>query len=134
MHSMLAIWVPPLERSKFAAVVYAGNYFFFHYNIITLIYHICFYVGANFGTVISLPVSGWLCSLELWGGWPLAFYLFGGLGIIWYAFWLIFVFDTPAQHTKIDPLERAYIEATVEKKDEVYCNFNKLNLYFYYSR
>ncbi|KAK9297287.1 hypothetical protein QLX08_009004 [Tetragonisca angustula] len=97
MHSMLAHWVPPLERSKFAAVVYAG---------------------ANFGTVISLPVSGWLCSLELWGGWPLAFYLFGGLGIVWYAFWLIFVYDTPAQHRTIDPLERAYIEASVEKKDE----------------
>ncbi|CAL7950296.1 unnamed protein product [Xylocopa violacea] len=97
MHSMLARWVPPLERSKFAAVVYAG---------------------ANFGTVISLPVSGWLCSLELWGGWPLAFYLFGSLGIVWYAFWLIFIFDTPAQHTKIDPLEREYIEASIEKMDE----------------
>lgn len=24
MHSMLAHWVPPLERSKFAAIVYAG--------------------------------------------------------------------------------------------------------------
>ncbi|XP_076634993.1 major facilitator superfamily transporter 10 [Colletes latitarsis] len=99
MHSMLAHWIPPLERNKFAAVVYAG---------------------VNFGTVISLPVSGWLCSFELWDGWPLAFYLFGSLGIVWYAFWLIFVFDTPAQHPKIDPLERAYIEATVEKKDEDY--------------
>lgn len=28
MHSMLAHWVPPLERSKFAAIVYAGNYIF----------------------------------------------------------------------------------------------------------
>lgn len=132
---MLALWVPPLERSKFAAVVYAGIIYFYSFIIlifiINLIYHICFYLGANFGTVISLPVSGWLCSLEFWGGWPLAFYLFGGLGIIWYAFWLIFVFDTPAQHTKIDPLERAYIEATVEKK-EVYFNF-KLNLFFYYN-
>ncbi|XP_076181577.1 major facilitator superfamily transporter 10 isoform X2 [Ptiloglossa arizonensis] len=98
MHSMLAHWVPPLERNKFAAIVYAG---------------------INFGTVVSLPVSGWLCSLQLWGGWPLAFYLFGGLGIVWYAFWLIFIFDTPAEHTKIDPLERAYIEATVEKKNQV---------------
>ncbi|XP_053993180.1 sialin-like [Hylaeus volcanicus] len=97
MHSMLAHWVPPLERNKFAGVVYAG---------------------VNFGTVISLPVSGWLCSLELWGGWPLAFYLFGGLGIVWYAFWLIFIFDSPAQHTTIDPLERAYIEATAEKTNE----------------
>lgn len=25
MHTMLAQWVPPLERSKFAAIVYAGN-------------------------------------------------------------------------------------------------------------
>ncbi|OAD55056.1 Sialin, partial [Eufriesea mexicana] len=98
MHNMLAHWVPPLERNKFAAMVYAGS---------------------NVGTVISLPISAWLCSLEFWGGWPLAFYLFGGLGIVWYAFWLIYVFDTPAQHKKIDPLERAYIEATVEKKAEV---------------
>ncbi|CAK9820525.1 SLC17A5 [Anthophora plagiata] len=120
MHSMVAHWIPPLERSKFAAVVYAGIYFFFFFfsNIINFIYHILFQIGANFGTVISLPMSGWLCSLEFWGGWPLAFYLFGGLGIIWYAFWLIFVFDTPAQHTKIDPLERAYIESTVEKTNE----------------
>lgn len=97
MHSMLAHWVPPLERSKFAAVVYAGS---------------------NFGTVVSLPVSGWLCSLEFWGGWPLAFYLFGGLGILWYILWVIFIYDTPAQHKWIDPQEKAYIEATVEKKDE----------------
>ncbi|XP_014215607.1 sialin [Copidosoma floridanum] len=96
MHSMLAHWVPPLERSKFAALVYAG---------------------ANFGTVISLPLSGWLCSLELWGGWPLSFYLFGSLGIVWYVFWLLFVFDTPAKHPRIDPQERAYIESLVETKE-----------------
>ncbi|XP_012274973.1 sialin isoform X2 [Orussus abietinus] len=97
MHNMLAHWVPPLERGKFAAIVYAGS---------------------NFGTVISLPVSGWLCSLEFWGGWPLAFYLFGGLGIVWYIFWLLFVYDTPSEHPRIDPQERAYIEACVESKDE----------------
>ncbi|KAJ8680086.1 hypothetical protein QAD02_015873 [Eretmocerus hayati] len=96
MHSMLAHWVPPLERSKFAALVYAGS---------------------NFGTVISLPLAGWLCSLELWHGWPLSFYLFGGLGIVWYVFWLLFVFDTPAKHPRIDPQERAYIESLVEPKD-----------------
>ena len=95
---MLAHWVPPLERSKFAAIVYAG---------------------ANFGTVISLPLSGWLCSLELWGGWPLAFYLFGTLGIVWYVFWLFLIYDTPEEHPTIDPMEKAYIEACVEPKNEV---------------
>lgn len=119
MHSMLAIWVPPLERSKFAAIVYAGNLskFLGKYNFLTNT--VILSLGANFGTVISLPVSGWLCSLELWGGWPLAFYLFGGLGLIWYVFWLIFIYDSPAQHATIDPSEKAYIEASVEKKDEV---------------
>lgn len=75
--------------------------------------------GANFGTVISLPLSGWLCSLELWGGWPLAFYLFGSLGIVWYVFWLFFIYDTPALHPRIDTMERLYIEACVEPKDDV---------------
>lgn len=28
MHAMLAKWIPPLERSKFAAYVYAGKTYF----------------------------------------------------------------------------------------------------------
>lgn len=80
--------------------------------------------GANFGTVVSLPVSGWLCSLELWNGWPLAFYLFGSLGLVWYIFWLIYIYDTPSLHVSIDPAEKAYIEASVEKKNEVSIVFN----------
>jgi ACS family sodium-dependent inorganic phosphate cotransporter-like MFS transporter 5 len=55
----------------------------------------------------------------LWGGWPLSFYLFGSLGLIWYAFWLLFVFDTPAEHPRIDPQEKAYIESLVEAKVDV---------------
>lgn len=92
MHAMLARWIPPLERSKFAALVYAG---------------------ANFGTVLSLPVSGWLCGLELWGGWPLCFYIFGGLGIVWFVFWLLLVADSPAAHPRICSQERAYIAECV---------------------
>lgn len=80
------------------------------------------FAGANFGTIISLPMSGWLCSLEFWGGWPLAFYLFGGLGIVWYVFWLFFIYDSPAVHPRIDPKEKAYIEACVEPKDDVSLN------------
>lgn len=97
MHAMLARWIPPLERSKFAALVYAG---------------------ANFGTVISLPLSGWLCSLDFLGGWPLCFYLFGGLGIIWFIFWLLLVYDTPTKHPRICPLERAFIIECVGESSE----------------
>lgn len=97
MHAMLARWIPPLERNKFGAYVYAG---------------------ANFGTIVSLPLSGWLCSLELWGGWPLSFYLFGILGIIWFGFWSYFIYDSPSTHPRICQQERAYILASIGPQDE----------------
>lgn len=97
MHAMLAKWIPPLERSKFAALVYAGS---------------------NFGTVISLPVSGWLCSLEYMHGWPLAFYIFGVLGIIWFMLWLYLVYDAPSTHPRISREERAFIEHTCKRKED----------------
>lgn len=92
MHAMLAHWIPPLERSMFAAVVYAGS---------------------NIGTVISLPLAGWLCSLEFMGGWPLAFYIFGILGIIWFIFWMYLVYDTPNAHPRICYKELNYIARAV---------------------
>ncbi|KAB0792954.1 hypothetical protein PPYR_12574 [Photinus pyralis] len=97
MHAMLARWIPPLERSKFAAYVYAG---------------------ANFGTILSLPISGWLCGLKFMGGWPLAFYVFGGLGIVWLVFWIFFIYDTPSSHPRICRQEQAYILASIGPQDE----------------
>lgn len=97
MHAMLARWVPPLERGKFAAFVYAG---------------------VNFGTVISLPLTGWMCSLDFMGGWPLAFYIFGVLGIVWFIFWLYLVYDTPQSHPRISNSEQAYIERCVQRVDD----------------
>lgn len=97
MHAMLARWIPPLERSKFAAYVYAG---------------------ANFGTIVSLPVSGWLCGVDFMGGWPLAFYVFGSLGIVWLVFWVFFIYDTPSSHPRICRQEQAYILASIGPQDE----------------
>lgn len=71
------------------------------------------FLGTNFGTIISLPISGWLCSLEFDGGWPLCFYIFGGVGIIWFIFWMFLVYDTPTSHPRIDKQEQAYILASI---------------------
>ncbi|XP_017486572.1 PREDICTED: sialin [Rhagoletis zephyria] len=92
MHAMLAHWIPPLERNKFAAIVYAGS---------------------NIGTVISMPLAGWLCSLDFLGGWPSAFYIFGLLGIVWFAFWMYLVYDKPSVHPRISLKERDYIERSL---------------------
>ncbi|CAG9774089.1 unnamed protein product [Ceutorhynchus assimilis] len=97
MHSMLAKWIPPLERSKISSYIYSG---------------------AQFGTIISLPLSGWLCSLKLWGGWPLAFYLFGGIGLVWYIFWLFLAYDSPTTHPRIDEKEQAYILSNIGPQPE----------------
>ncbi|KAH8319216.1 hypothetical protein KR074_002401 [Drosophila pseudoananassae] len=92
MHAMLAQWIPPLERNKFAAVVYAGS---------------------NIGTVISMPLTGWLCSLDFLGGWPSAFYIFGLLGILWFGCWMYLVYDKPRDHPRISCAEREYIERSL---------------------
>lgn len=75
-------------------------------------------------------MSGYLCSLDFWGGWPLAFYLFGSLGIVWYIFWLFFIYNTPAEHPRIDFEERLYIEASVEPKHLVRNRMIFMKFYF----
>ncbi|XP_017774631.1 PREDICTED: putative inorganic phosphate cotransporter isoform X1 [Nicrophorus vespilloides] len=95
MHAMLARWIPPLERSKFAAYVYAG---------------------ANFGTVVSLPLSGYLCALN--NGWPLAFYIFGIFGLVWFVFWQIFIYDSPSVHPRICRQEQTFIIASIGPQDD----------------
>lgn len=103
MHAMLAHWIPPLERNKFAAIVYAGS---------------------NIGTVISMPLAGWLCSLEFLGGWPSAFYIFGLLGIVWFTFWMYLVYDKPSLHPRISYKERDYIERSIRTMQPR--NYNEL--------
>lgn len=54
--------------------------------------------------------------------WEPVFYLSALLGTIWYAAWLYYVYDTPAQHPRIDPMELIYIQNalgdTLHKEDE----------------
>nr|XP_053629149.1 sialin-like [Cherax quadricarinatus] len=67
MNALMAKWVPPLERSKMSSLVYAGS---------------------QFGTVVSLPISGLLCQSSFLKGWPAVFYLFGVLGLLWFFAWM----------------------------------------------
>ncbi|XP_063974434.1 putative inorganic phosphate cotransporter isoform X2 [Diachasmimorpha longicaudata] len=87
-HAMLAKWIPPNERSRMGAFVYAG---------------------AQFGTVISMPLSGLLSKYGFSGGWPSIFYVFGAVGTIWCVAFLIWVHEDPEQHPKISEEEKKYI-------------------------
>ncbi|XP_043269781.1 putative inorganic phosphate cotransporter isoform X2 [Venturia canescens] len=87
-HAMLAKWIPPNERSRMGAFVYAG---------------------AQFGTVISMPLSGLLSKYGFSGGWPSIFYVFGAVGTIWCIAFLIIVHEDPETHPSIPEDEKKYI-------------------------
>ncbi|CAL1281277.1 unnamed protein product [Larinioides sclopetarius] len=80
MASVESRWAPKMERSRMHSIIFSG----------TLI-----------GNVVSFSVSGWLCSIDLLGGWPSAFYVFGVIGCAWYLFWCVFVYESPFKHPSI---------------------------------
>uniref|UniRef100_A0A0P4WJ10 Sialin n=1 Tax=Scylla olivacea TaxID=85551 RepID=A0A0P4WJ10_SCYOL len=100
MNNLLATWIPPMERAKFSSLVFAGS---------------------QFGTVVTLPVSGWLCDSGFLGGWPSVFYVFGGLGLLWSIVWFLLVFDQPDTHPRISQEEKKYIQSycTAKKSQPV---------------
>ncbi|XP_030380306.1 putative inorganic phosphate cotransporter isoform X1 [Scaptodrosophila lebanonensis] len=97
-HALLAKWIPPNERSRMGAAVYAG---------------------AQFGTIISMPLSGLLAEYGFDGGWPSIFYVFGVVGTIWSIAFLIMVFEDPSSHPRIDEREKKYINDSLWGADVV---------------
>lgn len=71
-------------------------------------------VGAQFGTVISMPLSG-LLSVSA-GGWPSIFYVFGAVGTVWCLAFLYLVHEDPESHKKMDAEERKYIQNALGQK------------------
>jgi ACS family sodium-dependent inorganic phosphate cotransporter len=61
--NMIGRWVPRANRSRAVAL---------------------FTSCLSIGTMISLPVTGWMIRDF---GWPMPFYIFGALGIVWALFW-----------------------------------------------
>lgn len=65
--------------------------------------------GQNVGTVIAMPVTGWLSSSEELGGWRTAFYVFGTSGLVWSIAWFLLVHDRPEHHPRISDAELQYL-------------------------
>ncbi|XP_014602943.1 PREDICTED: putative inorganic phosphate cotransporter isoform X5 [Polistes canadensis] len=67
------------------------------------------FIGAQFGTVISMPLSGLLSEYGFSGGWPSIFYVFGAVGIIWCIAFFFLVYEDPENHPRISEDEKKYI-------------------------
>ncbi|XP_034464146.1 sialin isoform X2 [Hippoglossus hippoglossus] len=92
MYTMWAAWAPPLERSRLLTISY---------------------IGAQLGTVISLPLSGEIC---FYLDWTYVFYVFGANGLVWFILWAFLAFDSPNTHPRISERERLYITNSLKNE------------------
>ncbi|KFV45628.1 Vesicular glutamate transporter 3 [Gavia stellata] len=88
-HGMWSKWAPPLERSRLATTSFCGSYA---------------------GAVVAMPLAGVLVQYI---GWSSVFYIYGMFGIVWYMFWLLHAYESPAAHPTITNEERIYIETSI---------------------
>ncbi|XP_063053886.1 vesicular glutamate transporter 2.2 [Engraulis encrasicolus] len=88
-HGIWSKWAPPLERSRLATTSFCGSYA---------------------GAVIAMPLAGILVQ---YSGWSSVFYIYGVFGIVWYMFWILVSYESPADHPTITAEERAYIEEAI---------------------
>ncbi|XP_051639940.1 vesicular glutamate transporter 3 isoform X2 [Manacus candei] len=88
-HGMWSKWAPPLERSRLATTSFCGSYA---------------------GAVVAMPLAGVLVQYI---GWSSVFYIYGMFGVVWYMFWLLHAYESPAAHPTITNEERIYIETSI---------------------
>lgn len=72
--------------------------------------------GSQFGTVITMPISGVLASSSL--GWPSIFYAIGVAGIIWSILFYCTGADEPSKHPRICPKEASYINGSLGNSEK----------------
>lgn len=85
---LIAVWSPPGELGLFTSAL----------------------MGSNIGTVLAWCVSGALIEAL---GWAASFYVNAAVVAVFTASCVILVFDSPAQHPRILPAERTFIEKSL---------------------
>ncbi|XP_075232067.1 putative inorganic phosphate cotransporter isoform X2 [Lycorma delicatula] len=96
LSTLLAQWAPPFERSKMAALVFAG---------------------VQIGTVIASALSG-IIMQYVPGGWPNVFYFYGAAGLVWFLIWCILCYNDPSSHPFISEEEKVYLQTTIGQLEQ----------------
>ncbi|XP_015371893.1 PREDICTED: putative inorganic phosphate cotransporter [Diuraphis noxia] len=90
IHGIMSKWAPPHERGKLVGFIVSG---------------------VQLGTMITLAVSGVLCSSSM--GWPSVYYLSGAFGLAWTAVWLLLGAESLSTHRFISQAEKEYIQRSL---------------------
>lgn len=96
LSTLLAQWAPPFERSKMAALVFAG---------------------VQIGTVVSNALSGIIIQY-IPGGWPNVFYIYGAAGLIWFVMWCLLCYNDPNSHPFISDEEKTYLQTSIGQVEQ----------------
>ncbi|CAG9786472.1 unnamed protein product [Diatraea saccharalis] len=86
--TLLGQWLPANERTNYTGIVYGG---------------------IQCGTIIAMPLSGYLAETSL--GWKLIFYVTSGILLVNLAIWHFLGASCPRKHRWISEKEKQYIEA-----------------------
>lgn len=88
MHSLIARWSPPNEKSRFVSVL----------------------GGVDLGTVLAWSLCGLVIDAA---GWRWSFYGNGAIGVAVALLWFALVYGSPAEHPRITAAEREFIERSI---------------------
>ncbi|KAJ3608451.1 hypothetical protein NHX12_025498 [Muraenolepis orangiensis] len=55
----------------------------------------------------------WRPPPSVYSGWSSVFYVYGTFGVLWYCFWVLVSYESPAAHPTITEEERTYIEESI---------------------
>ena len=77
------------------------------------VFYLLQFLGAEFGTVICLSISGVLAAHV---GWESIFYVWGAVGLAWCLLWFTLVFNSPVSHPRISLHEKIHIQDNTPKK------------------
>uniref|UniRef100_A0A915EI80 Major facilitator superfamily (MFS) profile domain-containing protein n=1 Tax=Ditylenchus dipsaci TaxID=166011 RepID=A0A915EI80_9BILA len=96
-NSMITRWFPPKER-PFAIGFITG--------------------GRQIGTLLILPVAGFLCSRkDILNGWPAIYYLSALIGSFILVVWLVMSADKPSKHFCTSHTERYFVEQKIAEEN-----------------
>ncbi|NWI09288.1 VGLU2 protein, partial [Crypturellus soui] len=116
-HGIWSKWAPPLERSRLATTSFCGEQPFAVVSRppatpkrVGTDRSALSPAGSYAGAVIAMPLAGILVQYT---GWSSVFYVYGSFGIVWYMFWLLVSYESPASHPTITDEERRYIEESI---------------------
>lgn len=106
MNGIISQWIPPNERSRFMSA----------------------YMGGSVGIALFYPIFGFITTIS---SWEWIFHFSTVMVIIWFIIWQYCVYDSPAQHPRIDLSELNYITETIGDSVQKDRNVGTLMLYNY---